>query len=173
MKKAYSIIEILVVVAVMSVIGILSAQAITLSLKSTKKGDSIVLVKQELDYASESVERVLQTANLVTTPVCTATGSTSASITLRNPTGRVDLACHSFGAGDLAVAASYGDTVNFTSRFTSTKISVTSCSFTCYMQNSETYVDFSITANAKNISSQEGASVTTSRKVIIRGASKK
>ena len=173
MKNAYSIIEILVVIAIMSMIGILSAQAITLSLKSTKKGDAIVLVKQELDYASEYVERVLQTANLVTSPVCTVTGTASTSITIRSSTGRVDLACNSFGTGDLAVAVSYGDTVNYTNRFTSTKISVTSCGFTCYTQNSETYVDFSITANAKNVTSEEGASVTTSRKVIIRGASKR
>lgn len=174
MKNAYSIIELLVVVAVFSVVGILVTQALTLSIKSVKKGDSIVLVKQEIDYASESVERILQSANRVTSPsACGVTGTTSATITLDSITGRIDLSCYDFGSGDLGVAVSYGNTVLYSNRFTSNRISITNCSFTCFSESLQTYVDFSITANAKNVTSDEGANVTTSRKVIIRSGSKK
>ena len=172
MKNGYSIIELLIVVAVFSVIGILVTQALTLSIKSVKKGDSIVLVKQEIDYASESVERILQSANAVISS-CGVTGTTSATITLDSIAGRIDLSCYDFGSGDLGVAVSYGNTVLYSNRFTSNRISITNCSFTCFSENQQTYVDFSITANAKNVTSDEGANVTTSRKVIIRSGSKK
>jgi len=176
MKKGYSVIEILVVVGVFAVLAILATQSISLSLKSTKKGDSVVNVKQELDNASENVTRLLQTANEIYCPEPSATPS----VGFRDHGGnRGDIACldtdpyHFVGSADTRIASSSGESIRYNNRLTSPVVEITSCSFTCVTQNSQKYIDFSVSAFAKGISSAEGASVTTSRNILVKAAIRK
>jgi prepilin-type N-terminal cleavage/methylation domain-containing protein len=181
MKKGFSVIEVLVVVGVFAIIGILATQSTTLSLRSTKKSDSIVLVKQELDNASGNIERLLQTASAVIIGKdCTTDHTATPSVGFRNSNGfRGDIACIDSPPSDFPsnndprIASSSGETINYNQRLTSSKILITECSFICFSQNSQTYVDFSISANAKGIVGAEGASVTTSKKILVRGANRK
>src|SRR3972149_6807058 len=169
MRKGYSIIEILVVIAVFVVLGILATQSISLSLQSSKKSDSIVLVKQELDNAAGSIERLLQTASYTITSVDCVAENATASVGFRDSKGaRGDIACldtsplNFYGSStDPRIASSSGETIRYNQRYTSGRIQITNCSFSCYTQNSTTYIDFTVTANAKGISSGEGATVTT------------
>ena len=186
MRKGFSVIEILVVVGVFAIIGILATQSTTLSLRSSKKSDSIVLVKQELDNAASNVERLLQTAGTVMIGFDSSgndncvTHNATPSVGFRNSDGgRGDIACIDsppnsfFGSADPRIASSSGETINYTQRLTSNKIEITNCKFECYTQNSQTYLDFSVTANAAGITGAEGAAVITSRKILVRGSVRK
>lgn len=178
MQKGYSVIEILVVIGVFAVLGVLATQSINLSLKSSKKSDSIVLVKQELDNASGNIERLLQTASSITIAgnFCTSNNATP-SVSFRDSKGyRGDIACLDTTAGfyvqgnDTRIASSSGETINYNQRLTSNKIVLTSCQFNCFTQGAQTYIDFLVKANVKGVSGAEGAIVETSRKILIREA---
>ena len=176
MKKGYSVIEILVVIGVFSALAILATQSISLSLRSSKKGDAVVNVKQELDNASDNISRMLQTANVIYCPDAIATPS----VGFRNIGGfRGDIACldsdpyHFGGSADTRVASSSGNSINYNKRLTSTRIDITNCSFYCVTQNSQLYIDFSITAIARGIPSSEGASASSSRKILVKSATRK
>jgi len=176
MKKGYSVIEILVVVGVFAALAIVATQSISLSLKSSKKGDSVVNVKQELDNAADNFSRMLQTANQIYCPENTATPS----VGFRDGGGsRGDFACldtdpyHFVGSADTRIASSSGESIRFNKRLTSPMIEITSCSFICITQNSQKYVNFSVSALAKGIPSAEGASVTTSRNILVKAAIRK
>ncbi len=181
MRKGYSIIELLVVIGVFAVLAVIASQSVNLSLRSSKKSNSIVLVKQELDNSAGNIERLLQTANTVFIGKdCTTDHTATPSVGFRNSLGRRgDIACidsypnNFIGSSDPRIASSSGETVNYIQRLTSNKIQITSCQFICYNQNSQTYVDFSIRANAKGVTGVEGAVVESSRKILIRSAIKK
>ncbi|KKQ74848.1 MAG: hypothetical protein US97_C0055G0001, partial [Microgenomates group bacterium GW2011_GWF1_38_5] len=48
MKRGYSVVEILVVVGIFAVMAVIATQSVSLSLKSSKKSDSTMLVRNEL-----------------------------------------------------------------------------------------------------------------------------
>lgn len=178
-ESGYSIIEILVVVGVFAVLGILATQSINLSLKSSKKGDSIVSVKQELENAASTIERQLQTASSV---IGCTTSIATPSVGLRNSAGvRYDYACFDSPPSnwpastnnDPRIVYSSGDTINYVYRLTSNNITITNCQFNCYTQDSNTYIDFTVTASAKGLTVAEGSAVTTARKILIRKATRK
>lgn len=180
-KRGYSIIEILVVVGVFAILAVLATQSMNLSLKSSKKGDSMVLVKQELENTAGNIERQLQTASsvIVGGVICTTTHATS-SVGFRNSMGyRGDYACidsqpfNLFGTNDTRIASSSGEVVNYRYRLTSNNIGITNCQFSCYTQDLKTFIDFSVTANVRGVTGAEGSTVSTSRKILIREASRK
>ena len=180
MKKGYSVVEILVVVGVFAVIGVIATQAISLSLRSTKKGDSIVLVKQELNFVSENIERLLQTANAIDVPGCIDASVATPSVGFMGAGGnRGDVACLDMTAGfyvvdnDKRVASSSAASISYTKRMTSSGINITNCSFTCTNQSNQNYIEFLISASAKGVDAAEGAAVTTSRKILVRSNYKK
>lgn len=180
MKKGYSIIEILVVVGVFAVLAVLATQSINLSLKSAKKSDSIVLVKQELENVAGTIERQLQSASSLIVGVDCVIDTATPSVGLRNSAGvRSDYACFDsppsnfYGTNDPRIVYSTGETINYTNRLTSSGINITFCQFSCYKQGTDMYIDFNVTANVKGVAGAEGAAVTTSRKVMIRGGIKR
>lgn len=179
MKKGYSLIEILVVIGVFAIIGIISTQAVSLSLRATKKNDSIVLVKQELDFVSENIERLLQTANTIIVPGCSNATVATVSVGFRDAGGnRADIACIDMPGNfytadhDKRVASSSGESISYDKRMTSNNISISGCSLTCVNQGNENYITFIATASATGIQAVEGATVTSSRQIFVRSSYK-
>lgn len=176
MKKGFSVIEILIVIGVFAVIGVLATQSVNLTIKSSKKSDSITFVKQELDFASENIERLLQTAGSVMVPGCSsALNVATKSVGFRTSTGlRGDVACIDFVSGlytlsDPRVATSSGEEISYKQRLTTQDLAITNCNFVCSDQNSETVIDFTISARAKNVTDMsENLQVETSRKILVR-----
>ncbi|KKQ73426.1 MAG: hypothetical protein US95_C0056G0009 [Candidatus Woesebacteria bacterium GW2011_GWB1_38_5] len=68
MKRGYSVVEILVVVGIFAVMAVIATQSVSLSLKSSKKSDSTMLVRNELDYTAGSIERNFQFASAIIVP---------------------------------------------------------------------------------------------------------
>lgn len=67
-RSGYSLIEILIVIGIFAVLSVVSTQAVLLSLRGAKKSESIVNVKEELDYASDIISRQLQSALTISKP---------------------------------------------------------------------------------------------------------
>lgn len=177
MKKGYSVVEILVVIGVFAVLGVIATQAVSLTLKSSKKNDSMVLVKQDLDNAAGNIERLLQMANSVIVGGDCTTPLSTPSIGLRDSTGlRKDIACFDTlpanwkGTVDPRIVLSSGETIRYLNRLTPNAVQLTYCNFACYTQDFKTYIDFTVTANARGITGIEGASFSTSRKILVREA---
>jgi type II secretory pathway pseudopilin PulG len=183
-KKGYSVIEILVVVGVLAILGILASQTVSLSLTSSKKNDSLVDIKQELDRVSGNIERLLQTANVVIIGVnCTTVNATS-SVGFKNNKGfRGDIACLDMNTGfyvlnkDKRVASSSsgmaGGGIEYNDRMTSDKIDITSCGFNCYSNGNTTYIDFNIKGQIKGLTGSEGSSYQAAKKILVKSAVKK
>lgn len=64
-RGGFSLIEMLVVIFVFSVLGVVSTQILALSLRGTKKSESISEVRANLEYAASNMERLLRNATSI------------------------------------------------------------------------------------------------------------
>ena len=181
MKKGYSVVEILVVVGIFAVMAVIATQSVSLSLKSSKKSDSTMLVRNELDYTAGSIERNFQFASAIIVPGCTdlgvdATLLSTPSAGFRDTKGnRGDIACLDIAAGfyilnnDKSIASSSGETISYKQRLTSPNIDISNCSFSCTKQGEQIYLEFSVEAIGKNAALEENTNpITISKKILVR-----
>ena len=61
-SMGYSLIELLVAISIFSVIILMTTQAIVLSLRSSRKGESLITVRENIDYAFGVMERHIRSA---------------------------------------------------------------------------------------------------------------
>ncbi len=152
-NSGYTLIEMLVVIVVFSVISIVAAETIILTLKGTYKASAISGVRQNVDYALGAMERQLRGAKRVTS-VCD--GSSKSQIDFvdqnNNPV--------SFTCANNSIASSSGT-------LTSNTITISACSFVCSqgVSNSAPYVTMSVTA--RDIGGQN-APVSATTQVTLR-----
>lgn len=180
--SAYSLVEILVVLGIFSILSIVATQSIFLVLRGSKKSESVVNVKQELDYAADIIERQLQNSKKIivepSSSSCTPGGTATVSAGFISQSGsRGDITCLDMpgknlytGGTDVRVASSSGIPISYKYRLTSNKIAISACKFTCFKEGNKINMLFEITASAKGISQVEGASVTTSRRFFVSGS---
>jgi prepilin-type N-terminal cleavage/methylation domain-containing protein len=64
-QKGYSLIELLVAISIFSVIILITTQAIVLSLRSSRKGESLITVRENIDYAFGIMERHIRSAESI------------------------------------------------------------------------------------------------------------
>jgi len=69
-SKGFSLIEMLVVVFIFSILGVVSTQIMALSLRGSKKVESVVDVRAEVEYSLSTMERLLRNAKKVSS--CTS-----------------------------------------------------------------------------------------------------
>ena len=163
----YSIIEILIVIGIFAVFSIIATQSVIITLRGSKKSESVVNVKEELDYASTVIERGLQSAKTITTPTlpCNASGLTEIRYKSRYQDVIGIFTCPGAGYMDPYIASS---SAGKTYRLTSTKINFISCSFSCLTESGRTTVGFDVTGSARGISGVEGATYSASRRIYIQ-----
>lgn len=68
MNKGFSLIELLIVVGVFSVLGVVVSQAIVSSVRTAKKADTSVEVRETVSFALETIER--KALNATDVPSC-------------------------------------------------------------------------------------------------------
>lgn len=61
-EKGFSLVEMLVVVFVFSIVAVITIQSLASTLKSTNKSESIIVVRENVDYAVSTMERLLRNA---------------------------------------------------------------------------------------------------------------
>lgn len=158
MKKeslGISLIEILIVIGIFAVLGILSTRAVLLSLQGSKKGDSQIKVRENLDYAISIIERNLRNAGSITS-------CASSSVSYRDSWG----VSSSFSCGGSYVASGSANL-----RLTSDEIKIIACSFTCTAGSGSTPPKVAIDIQAVDAASQgskEGATVSISTEINLR-----
>ncbi|MBI4157835.1 hypothetical protein HY502_03230 [Candidatus Woesebacteria bacterium] len=160
-KKGVSLFEIVIVVGIFAVVALLTTRSTFLTLRGSRKSDSQIKLKENIEYALSIVERQLRNSNLVTS-ACDGSSLT-----------RIDYA-DSQGTAGFFSCVSIGPTSGYiasgSARLTSSEISITSCSFVCLPQEGGVPTEVTINLSAKEVNSlgAESATVTTSTKVFLR-----
>ena len=154
--KAFSLIEILVVISIFAIIGVLSTRSIFQTLRSARKSDSLIRVRENVNYALGIIERQVRNAESVN----------CASVTPLNLP---------YVAGD-GVPTFFNCTLGAIGRIasgsailTSNDISITACNFTCTPTvNNPPSITISITAEDNTSTGPEKGSVTSQTEILLR-----
>lgn len=160
-EEGFTLIEILVVITVFAVLGILISRSIILSLGGVKKSESVVSVKENLNYSENIIIRQLRSANSIVD--CGSTSNAS-SISYIDQGGDTT----SFSCIDVGTSAGY--IASGSAALTSTSVNVTSCSFSCTAGDagSPDVVSMSFAGTDATTSDAKGATVTISSQVSLR-----
>lgn len=158
-NKGLSLIEILVVVSVFAALGIIVSRSVISTLRSARKSDSQVNVRQNLNYAVSVIERQIRGANTI--DPCPNT-SQYAITYLSNERINTSFSCI-FPSGDGYVASG-------SARLTSESVLITECSFSCTQPNlnSPPVVTVSLTAEDAVNKTVEGSTVTVQTEITLR-----
>lgn len=158
-NKGFSIIEMLVVISIFAVIGVFTTRAISLTLRSSKKSDSLVRVRENVNYSLAVLERQIRNSERV----ASCTGVATSSITYTSVEGIVSsFSCITPGASGYIASGS--------ARLTSSDISITTCSFTCTQTdaNNPAVVRINVVAEDATSTSIEKGTVTAETEIIVR-----
>ncbi len=160
-KKAFSLVEILVVMSIFAVIGVLTTSAVSLTLRSGKKSDSLVRVRESVNYSMAVLERQIRNADSIVS--CTGLPVTTLSYVSMEGVA-TSFSCITSGSDKYIASGS----ANL--RLTSTEISVTGCSFVCTQLNlnSPPIIKVSITAEDSSSTSAEKGSISTVTEIVAR-----
>lgn len=149
-----SLIEILVVITIFAVMGVVVARAVILTVGGSKKSESIVKVRENLNYAMGIVERQIRNANSI--PTCP--NSDSKVIDYIDQYGKAT----SFSCGADYVASG-------SARLTNNEIIVSGCSFICSPgANYPDSIKVSFTAKDKYAVGIQNATVSVESQISLR-----
>lgn len=158
-QLGYSIIELLVVVSIFSVIILISTQAIVLTLRSSRKGESLITVRENVDYAFSVMERHLRSAEDIT---CTS----QKTLTYTDQWGVSGRTFSCIGGDDGYIASS-------SSALTSDEVAI-NCDevpiFTCNIPGGgfPSSVEIDVVGSKTGESAIEGAELTSSTRILLR-----
>jgi prepilin-type N-terminal cleavage/methylation domain-containing protein len=157
--QGFSLLEILVVVTVFSILAILTTQAVLLTLRGSKKSESLTKVRGNIDYSLAVIERNIRNAESI--EECPNPDPSTISYLDENGVS-TSFSCASDAEGGYIASAS--------GRLTSSEVDVTSCSFVCEDVGGGTNpaVTISISAQDANLSAMEGGDITISTKIFLR-----
>ena len=160
----YSIVELLVVVTIFSFLAIIATQAVVLTLRGSRKGESLISVRENLDYAFAIMERQLRSARSITSCCPSNTPCTSDTLVYEDSERNItDFACVGGASGYIASESA---------RLTTSDIIVdcTQTIFKCPVAVPGVAPTVLITVTAYDADSAgiEGASVTTSTRILLR-----
>ena len=160
LSQGMSLIEILVVITIFAVLGIVVTSSIVLTLQGTKKSESTIRVRENLNYSLAVIERNIRNANSI--PVCSETASDT--ITYLDPTGNPSsFSCVNTGSADSYIASG-------SSRLTSDAIKLVNCSFTCTSSEANTppLVTIELTVQDASASGIQSSEVSASTQIYLR-----
>lgn len=156
-----SLIEILVVIGIFAILGVLTTQAVVLSLSGGKKTETLIKIRENINFSFSVIERQLRNADSITD--CTNTNTLAINYLDQNGVAS-SFSCANLGAGTVGYIASGA------AQLTSNTVDVTSCTFTCQNGVSGSPSSVKITVQAQD-STATGASnsvVTASTSVSLR-----
>ena len=159
MKKGVSLIEILIVVAIFAVLGLLISRVILTTLRGSNRSDSLVKVRDNLDYALSVMERQIRNAESVSP--CPNPDTTR--VDFRDSNGIATyFACTNVGATGYVASGS--------ARLTNDEVAITACSLICTAGTGGVppAIDISLEARGANQTGVERAIVTIATKIFLR-----
>ena len=159
MKKGFTLIEVLVVLAVFAILGIVVAQSLLLILRSARKSDTSNKVRESLDFAVASMERQIHNATDIVP--CPNVDLNTINIVDQSQV-TYSLTCTNIGPEGYIASGS--------ARFTSTDIAITACSFACTPSTASVppFVTINITAQDSTAVGPENTKMTDSTRIYLR-----
>ncbi len=156
-QKGFSLLEVLVVLAVFSLLAIISTTAVLLAVRGAQKSSTTGRVRENTDYTLATIERQIRNATEITT--CNA----DTIIFKDQDSNQTSFSCINIGGVDSYVASG-------SAGLTATGISVTRCSFACStaIGSGPPSVSFDITATDRNTSGPQGSTFTASTQIFLR-----
>jgi prepilin-type N-terminal cleavage/methylation domain-containing protein len=160
--KGFSLLEILVVVSIFAVLGILITRSVLLTLTGGKKSESLIGVRENLNYSVGIIERQLRNANSIAT--CPNSDPLVISYTDQNGNATA-FSCVDVGTAGY-IASGAGAT---RARLSSDTVNVTDCSFVCATASgTPSSVTINLEAKDASASGTENSTVTTKTQVFLR-----
>ena len=160
-SEGISLLEILVVVSIFAALGILITRAVLLTLGGGKKSESLIKVRENLNYSLGVIERNLRNADAITNCGTGGTAVISYSDKDGNPS--------TFSCVDIGAVNKVGYIASGSARLTNDSVNVTGCSFVCTL-GTGTPSSIAINFEAKDASASgvENAVVTTTTQIFLR-----
>lgn len=87
MKKGYSLIELLIVIAIFAILSIVVTQSVITSLKSSRKSESTIKAKESLSYALAIMERNIRNSKTITVATASPSPTTGSTVTIEKDDG--------------------------------------------------------------------------------------
>src|SRR5258706_1571075 len=160
-NKGISLLEILVVVSIFAVLGILITRSVLLTLGGGKQSESLIKVRENLNYSMGVIERQLRNANSITD--CTNTDTKQIAYLDQNGIAST-FSCVNVGAAD-----TIGYVASGSAQLTNNNVNITSCSFVCTLGSSTpSSVNISFEAKDATALGTENSTVTTSTQIFLR-----
>ncbi len=153
-QQGFSLIELLVVISIFSILAVLVTQSIALTLRGSKKSESLFKVRGDVSYAMNIMERLIRGAREIT---CSADYLTLDYIDEHGTD--TSFSCEGGVNGYIA-----SESARLTSDSTNIDCSLGNV-FNCSSPN---YVEISITAESADASGIEGSKITSSTKILLR-----
>lgn len=160
-KRGFSLIEMLVVISIFAVIGILATTSVALTLRSSKKSDSLVRVRENVNYSLSIIERQIRNSESIDCTLVTA--QNLPYVAEGGAAGRFN--CTIGATGNIASASGA-----LLVPITSSDISITACSFTCSQVNvnNPPVVRLSVSAEDATSTGTEKGTVSTDMEIVTR-----
>ena len=160
MEKGMSLLEILVVITIFAVLGIIVTRSVALSIGGSRKSESLVRVRENLNYSLAIIERQIRNANSVSQCPNVDPARIDYKDQDRNS---AFFSCVNLGGSDPYVASGGA-------RLTSDTIQITSCTFTCVAATSTNpaLVTVSLTAKDTSATGLQNATVSTTTQIYLR-----
>lgn len=157
--RAFTLIEMLIVVGIFAVLGILVTRSIILTLAGSRKSQNLIKVSENLNYSLGIIERQLRSASSITD---TCPNNTQVIDYLDQNGTQTSFSCLS--------ASGIGYIASGSSRLTDSTVNVTSCSFVCTSQTNgnPTSVKINVTAKDATAVGTANSVVTDSTEVFLR-----
>lgn len=158
-ESGISLIEILVVVTVFAVLGVMVSSSLVLTIQGTKKSESLIRVRENLNYSLAVVERNIRNAN----EILECPNSDTSKITYLDKNGvSASFSCVGVGQPDSYIASG-------SARLTSNTIKITSCTFTCTQDLSNPpSVTVNVAIQDASATGVQSSSVTAESKIYLR-----
>ena len=162
LTKGLSLLEILVVISIFAVLGILITRSVLLTLGGGKKSESLIKIRENLNYSIGVIERQLRNANSITD--CTNTNTSVISYTDQdgNPGS---FSCVNVIPGQIGYIASGSANL----KLSGDSVNITSCSFSCALGNgTPDSVTINFVAQDALVTGADNSVVTATTQVFLR-----
>lgn len=159
--SAFSLVEILVVISVFAVLGVLITRSVLLTLSGGQKSESLISVRDNLNYSVGVIERQLRNANSITD----CGSATPSAILYSDQNGNPA----SFSCVNVKIPGAIGYIASGAAKLTDSSVNITNCSFECTQGiTSPSTVTIFLEAVDASASGIENSDVTTSTQVLLR-----
>ncbi|MCX6704346.1 MAG: type II secretion system protein [Candidatus Woesebacteria bacterium] len=157
-EQALSLLEVLIVITIFAVLGILVTQSVVLTLQGSRKSESIVHARENLDYSLNVIERQIRNAaSIVSCP-------DPYTINYLDQHGYASsFSCQQMGSNNSYIASG-------SAHLTGNAVRIVNCTFTCTAATATNpaLVQVDLTVKDASASALQSANVSASTQIYLR-----